>query len=399
MSPAHKNLFGTCALWLTVLVALSVAACVYGQDASSQDLVTRVFDIRALLLEVPDYRAVFSDLRSDDLYGAGTVLRRAVDASAKTKDAKETKPFETQRAEINAERLMQIIADVVYPDSWQQAGGWGALHHYGGQLVVANRTDVIMEVERLLNLLKASTARRIQVDAYFIIPVEGSDNRVLDGFIEHTKLEHERFHGLIEARKDQITVAHVALTGFDGQRVAITSGRQINVIAGMVPVVQERVSVYDPVVRQLIDGVTVEVQPVVDEARNTVLVDLRASLGEPLPALAPESRRAAGAPAQQPPSKQKTTETTPASLSDRAPSEMEKVLALESAQMAMADVERAISPYQVNELFTAFLNGPSYRVVHFANSASLPVDSVSLVGVARYDQSRDVLLFVRPSVR
>jgi len=400
MSLAHKDLFGTCALWLTVVVALSVAVPVYAQEAPSQDLVTRVFDIRALLLEVPDYRAVFSDLRSDDLYGPGTALRRGVDTSGRTEDAKDTTPFEAERAATNAERLMQIIADVVAPDSWQRtSGGLGALHYYGGQLVVANRADVIAAVEKLLNLLKASAARKIQIYAYFIIPAEGSNSSALDGLMEHTAFEPEKFQSLIQARKDRITVARVALTGFDGQRVAITSGRQINVIAGMQPVVQERVSVYDPVVRQLIDGVTLEVQPVFDESRNAVLVDLRASLGETLPALAPASRHAADASARQTPSRHEEAETTPAPVSDRALTDIQMIQALQRAQMAMADVEHAISPYQVNELFTAFLNGPSYRVVHFANSASLPVDLVSLVGVARYDQSRDVLLFVRPSVR
>ena len=97
----------------------------------------------------------------------------------------------------------------------------------------------------------------------------------------------------------------------------------------------------EPEVRQLMGGVTFEIQPVIDRDRGAVLLDLRASLAEVEP----------------------------------GPQEIALENPLETGMAA-----------------------PPYRVAHFACSLSLPLEKVSLVSSAPYDEQHDVLLFIRPSV-
>jgi len=303
---------------------------------------TRVFDIRSLLLEVPDYRAVFSDLRSNDIYSTpqpGPAKDESVFGQASMPASPPPEPTDQEE---NVEQLIVMIQDVIAPESWRDTmGGPGTLHYYGGQLVITNEAAAVEQVEHFLNLLKAARALRLRVDARLVvIPTQGaSENaRLLAG---RNEIPPEEFRAVLNRDEGELLVARACVSGFEGQRIFTTSGRQQNVVVGAEATVASGASAYTPVTRQLVSGVTLELQAVLDPDQKTVLLDLRASLGTLMP--------------------------------------------------GPAEASPAVDP------LVAGAAVPPYRVAHFATSVSLPLDRFSLVGVSRYDDGQDVLLFVMPS--
>jgi hypothetical protein len=316
---------------------------VTGDEPSNSDVVTSVFDIRSLLLEVPDYRAVFSDLRSDDLYGSQPPVPKDDDrygrAPAEAEPAPEKQP---DSQEVNAEVLMTMIQEIVVPESWREYGGdVGVMHYYGGQLVVSNRPEVVAEIERLLNLLKASRSLKLRLDACFVMVDSEAGHAEIGELRTQRGFSPDEFQSLLETHKRAVSVVRASVSGFEGQRIFTTAGQQYNVIVGADAVVAAGAFAHSPVTRQLNSGVTLEVQAVQDAARETVLADLRASLGKLTP------------------------------------------------------VPQEAAPFA--DPFAVGASVPPYQVVHFATSVSLPMGRFSLVGVARYDDERDVMLFVMPS--
>jgi len=174
------------------------------------------------------------------------------------------------------------------------------------------------------------------------VPSAGPERQRLGDLISKKQFTNGEFQSLLEAANDIIVVTRASLCGFDGQRVFATSGQQINIVVGAHAVVAQASSATEPVVRQLMGGVTLEGQPVIDRERNTVLLDLRASLAE-----------------------------------------------------VEADVRQMSAP---DSPLASGMAAPPYRVAHFATSLCLPVDTVYLVSAAPYDEAYDVLLFVRPTV-
>ena len=406
MLAANDNWTSALRAPLAVLLLLGAVSLTAGQEGGAPLLETRVFDIRALLLDVPDYRAIFSDLRSDDLYGSGIAGPTGTTITKQAEGQELFKDAPSRGRETNAEILMEMVQSVIRSDSWAAYGGLGDIRYYAGQLVVANRIDVIQEVERLLNTLKASGARKVRIDADFVIvprkqPEQGVVlEAVLEEWLQREVVQPEEFRKLLDSKKGQVDVTHVTVSGFDGQRVATTSGRQMSIVAGMSPSVTERSSAYQPIMRQIVEGVTFEAQPVVDKERNVVLLDVRASLGRFVRCEGRLSHDAPRTPAKTSPKEGEAGSTTRPAGSEQESPEMLLLRALAlGAVSGAAEVQRTVSPGELDEVFSAMLEGPAYQVVHFATSVALPVDAVSLVGVARYQDEYDVLLWIRPSVR
>ncbi len=324
-----------------------------------------MFDIRSLLLEVPDYRAVFSDLRSNDIYAPPPPAESQGEYGLGTGEAAPAPEPTSRGQEENAEVLMNMIQEIINQDSWRTHGGeLGVMHYYGGQLVVSHTPDVVSEVERLLNLLKASRSLKLRLDAWFVTVLSASEPLLMDDVRQRPGLAWDEFHKLLKLRGDEVCVARASVTGFEGQRVYTTVGRQHNVLVGADAVVAAGAAAYVPVSRQLVSGVTLEVQAVLDAAQETVLVDLRASLGQLMP-----------------------TPVEPGVPADAL-----------SVGGSMPPIDPAGVMLQFNAAgLAAGGSVPPYQVAHFATSVSLPVDRVSLVGVARYDDEWDVMLFVMPS--
>ena len=311
-----------------------------GEEDNAPVTETRVFDIRPLLLEVPDYRVVFSDLRSDDIYGTAKALHE--DATDDGDDGDESCFGGPRSRRDNAGTLMEMLRTIVCRDSWRWNGGLdGYMDFYAGQLVVHNTPEALAEVERLLDLLKVSRSARLRLDACFVAVDVKAPAAELAGLRDNTQFTPEEFRGLLETLNEHVSVTRASISGFEGQRIFTTAGQQHNVFIGTEAVVASGATAHIPVARQLVSGVTLETQSVLDQDKQTVLVDLRASLGH----------------------LDRPTRTEPG----------------------------PIDPLAVGSSL------PPYQVAHFATSVAVPMSRFSLVGTARYDGYRDLMLFVMPT--
>jgi len=332
--------FRACLLAVGLGCLLCLPSPVEGQESGTPTLETRVFDIRSLLLEVPDYRAIFSDLRSDDLYNENPDRSESPFVASESKEKKDSEP---NRQKKNAELLKGMIMEIIATNTWREHGGvYGVVRFYTGQLVVTNTPEITAEVERLLDLLKASRSLRLRLEACFVLmPSAARERAELGKLLESKDFSAEEFRKLLGDRSEALDVIRASLSGFEGQRVYTAAGRQHNVTVGAQPVVDEGSIGYQPLVRQVMSGVTLEAQSVSDQGQDTVLVDLRASLGH---------------------------------------------LQLPSDQMTAPPESLAVSA-----------SVPPFQVAHFATSLSLPIDRFSLIGTVRFDEEQDVALFVMPS--
>lgn len=334
---------------LTPLATLLLASTAWGFQSAGKDEPapeTRVFDIRPLLLEVPDYRAVFSDLRSNDIYSpappptsAPSSVFAAAGAGAPAPKCFPSDKPDRDKQERSAEDLITMIQSVVDPASWYVNGGLCVVHFYGGQLVVRQSAENLAEIDRLLGLLKASRSQKLRIDARFVKVPARSKAADLYQLYGGAPLSPDDFQAVAQAHADDVTVIRASLSGFEGQRIYASAGQQNSLVVGADAVIATGSSAYVPVARQVNSGVTLEVQAVRDTEQSTVLIDLRASLGTLLG----------------------TGEPQP------------------------ADVVAASGAV------------PPYHVVNLATSVSLAVGKYTLVGVTRYDDEQDVLLFIMPS--
>lgn len=326
-----------------VLISACVQSARAGDEEKPAQVETRVYDIRSLLLEVPDYRATFSDLRSDDLYGP-PVRKKAEGVFGQDAASAQT-PSRAETRQRNVDAIIEIIETAIAPESWMDNGGDpGSIRQYAGQLIVTQTTENLSAIERLIGLLKAARSATVRVEVWFVqVSTAAYERHQIAPLLWKEELGGLEFLKMLDDNKDVLEAIRVTVSGFDGQRVFASAGTQVNAVVGATAMVAASSSAFEPLVRQLVDGVTLEVQPVIDSDRKSVLLDLRASIGD-------------------------------LDLGGGKESAPENVLAAGSS-------------------------APPYRVAHFAGSFAAPLGWVFLAGSAPYDDERDVLLFVYATAR
>jgi len=131
------------------------------EEDLQQKQITKVYDIRDLLVNVPQ----FTEPTTFDLGEAGDE-----GGGVSGEDI-----FGDQEQQAGAEqdvdlqsRILEIISNVVAPDTWIQAGGLGSLDAMRGMLIVTNSPTVHREMVALLQKLREPRAIQIAVEARFI---------------------------------------------------------------------------------------------------------------------------------------------------------------------------------------------------------------------------------------
>lgn len=99
-------------------------------------LVTATYDVKDLLVLVPD----FESMRPDGI-GLGLQQRETLRGSVKDADAAVVE-------------LIEVIVMAVYPDSWRVNGGLGTISHFRGRLVVRNTPEVHQALRGQLRALR-----------------------------------------------------------------------------------------------------------------------------------------------------------------------------------------------------------------------------------------------------
>ena len=93
-------------------------------DLSNQAMVTRMYPVEDLMLEIPNFKGPQMDLDTNG-QGGGAPF----DGSGNDDD-------EGRSEDERAQELIHLIQMMVVPDTWQENGGLSSIEYFGGSLIV-----------------------------------------------------------------------------------------------------------------------------------------------------------------------------------------------------------------------------------------------------------------------
>lgn len=161
-------------------------------------------------------------------FGGGGMASRGSDThSSKTA---------SNSARITMEELVDVIQNIVAPESWSDVGGNGNLAPLGNSLVVRQTPDVHRLIHDMLQQLRAGASKKktVSIDARWLLL--NTDD--LDRLISTNEDGCPRVDRQMLAEYTRRPSSIRAITNcFTGQLVYLVSGTQRNVISGYIPVV------------------------------------------------------------------------------------------------------------------------------------------------------------------
>lgn len=144
-------------------------------EAIGQTAYTRVYDIRDLIIEVPD----FNNAPTFNLQSQGTGQTSGQGGGGGGGGGQSlfggggnsgSGGLQVQRTRIQLiDEIKKLITDTVAPDSWRDAGGTiGSLQELSGQLIVTQISDNHKKLQGVLEQLRETRAMQITVEARFL---------------------------------------------------------------------------------------------------------------------------------------------------------------------------------------------------------------------------------------
>jgi beta-lactamase regulating signal transducer with metallopeptidase domain len=128
------------------------------REELAKNVMTRVYDIRDLLVHIPDFE-------DTPQLGVSKPLKDPGEPEAKAEKAADP---DKARAEA-VSHITTLVKETVDPDSWRDNGGSvGQLRELQGQLIVTQTRDNQRQLVRLLTQLRETRAVQVQVEARFI---------------------------------------------------------------------------------------------------------------------------------------------------------------------------------------------------------------------------------------
>jgi beta-lactamase regulating signal transducer with metallopeptidase domain len=237
-------------------------------DSLAKDTVTRVYDIRDIIIEVPDYVA--------------------------EKTAPQTRPTDPAKTRAQyIEQVTDLIKETVDADSWRENGGSvGSLRELQGQLIITQTQENQRSIALLLDQLRETHAIQITVESRFVT----LDPAALDESLRQklvmtfqgkdkpsaTFLTDEDAASLLRAsqqQKESTIITAPRLTLFNGQRAFVMAATQRAYVSGYTATKQaDGKAKWEPIVSSAEAGVTLDVMAVCSADRKYATLTLRPEL-------------------------------------------------------------------------------------------------------------------------
>lgn len=134
-------------------------------DDLARNTSTRTYDIRDLLVIVPD----FAENAPDFNIGQTTSTGGGGGGQGPFGGGGTGNNFDDNERDDLIEQIIALIQDTIAPDSWRDAGGLvGAVRELGGQLIITQTPENHTQIQRLLEQLRETRAIQISIEARFI---------------------------------------------------------------------------------------------------------------------------------------------------------------------------------------------------------------------------------------
>lgn len=132
----------------------------------SKNTITRVYDIRDLIVETPDFYGPQFSLQSAQQSGSGGGGGQSLFQNQQQQQQQNIQPKTREDRVLEITSLMQ---ESIAPDSWRDAGGTvGSLRELNGQLIVAQTPENQRAIQGLLEQLRETRAIQITVETRFL---------------------------------------------------------------------------------------------------------------------------------------------------------------------------------------------------------------------------------------
>jgi general secretion pathway protein D len=132
----------------------------------SRNTVTRVYDIRDLIVETPDFYGPQFSLENASQGSGSSGGGQSLFQSQQQQQQQET-TFKTRDDRVA--EITSLMQETVSPDSWRDAGGTvGSLRELNGQLIVTQTPENQRQIEGLLEQLRETRAIQITVETRFL---------------------------------------------------------------------------------------------------------------------------------------------------------------------------------------------------------------------------------------
>ena len=266
----------------------------------SRDTVTRVYDVRDLIIDIPDFTF------SPELHGwpepttlpaaplpaaesphAATPTPRPTPApaSAPAATAATTTAADDVPDHVRAERVRKLMADItgtVDPMSWRDnTGTLGSIRELSGQLIVTQTPANHERILAKLDALRGARGVQVQVEARFISGIDDAVEAALGGrwparaarashdlwprFLDQADVD--RVFRASQQDRDATTITPPRITLFNGQRAYVLVSRQTAYVADLVRAADKNgAESFEPVIKVLPTGTLLD-------ARATIVTD------------------------------------------------------------------------------------------------------------------------------
>jgi beta-lactamase regulating signal transducer with metallopeptidase domain len=237
------------------------------EEERRQTTSTRTYDIRDLLVEVPDYEPDFSPSAT-----AGLTTKPAT--------TREKRMTRQERVEL----LIRLIKETIDPDSWRDNGGIvGAVKELSGQLVVTQSAEAQRQLTNLLLQLRQTRSLQVQVDTKFVL----LDAWAVERFNLHaapatrttrpsTLLTDVQIESLLhptDGKSHAKLIAGPRLQVYNGQRGYVLAATQRRYISGYS--MDAARNHFDPTLETAEQGAIVDVQATISSDRKYATLTLR----------------------------------------------------------------------------------------------------------------------------
>ena len=232
--------------------------------ARRDDVVMKIYDIRDLTGDVPDFPG--PDFSIDDTGHYYAAAGGLVLIKTDMEDG------------VTATTLAEMIRERVRPRQWAAELGT-SIEERGGNLVVFQTKDVHVLIDALLGELRAGFGPFLRIGTKaFLVDASGLSGALREvakpGFL--TPAERAALEGSFP-RLGAVSVAAARTVCMNNQRTHIFSAVLGDYLADM----EVSSDMLDPVVRQFVNGMTMDVAPVVSHDRAHVRLELRLTASHP----------------------------------------------------------------------------------------------------------------------
>jgi hypothetical protein len=271
------------------IVLLAMASCAsvvpraHAQDkpkpaaAEREDVViTRVYDIRDLTRQIPDYPFLGSVVGSIPRVaetrppeGGGGLFGDQKPAAAK------------RTPETMATEVMNLVKETVEPESWRDAGGTvGAIRVVDGVLVVTQTQSAQQMIASLFEQFRETKARIVRIRARWITLDDAQLARIQGGPSTRPASVFPAVDvaGLLKESPDAVKYRG-EIACYNWQTVHLVAGHVRSAVTDLSPVVGQGAIGYDATVEFVRSGAMLQVTPMV-QPDGTVALDLHSLVNE-----------------------------------------------------------------------------------------------------------------------